>query len=71
MKHFSHEYREHLINEHKMISASIVRLTDPQHGAMQYARAHGHDAVAAAASNLKTRKVELEAQIDLLTEFLN
>lgn len=69
MKHFSDEYREKLQNEHKLVSASITHLTTS--GWPRFARAHGADVVTAAVSNLKVRKVELEAQIDVLTEFLD
>lgn len=68
MQYFSEEYREKLINEHKLISASISRLVEIEYA--KYARAHGADIVTLAVSNLKARKVELEAHIDVLTDFL-
>jgi hypothetical protein len=68
MKHFSEEYMQSLINEHKLVSASVTQLLETRY--QWYARQHGADVVAAAASNLRIRKVELEAQIDLLDEFL-
>lgn len=68
MKHFSEEYRDKLINEHKLVSASINRLTTTDYP--RQARAHGADTIHAAVQNLKAKKVELEAQIDVLNEFL-
>lgn len=68
MKHFSEEYLQTLVNEHKLISASISQMLEVSYS--RYARSHGADVVAAAASKLRTRKVELEAQIDVLTDFL-
>jgi len=68
MKQFSEEYRDKLINEHKLVSASINRLTTEDWP--RQARAHGADVCAAAVSNLKAKKVELEVQIDVLNEFL-
>ena len=67
MDYFSIEYRNKLINEHRLISTSVAHLS--QHAA-QKARVHGHDAVAAAINNQMAKKVELEGMIDVLTEFL-
>lgn len=66
MSYFSAEYREKLQQEHKLVSATITRLTVTDFP--RYARSHGADIVTAAVSNLKAKKVELEAQIDLLAE---
>ena len=68
MDHFSTEYLERLQNEHKLVATSITQLT--VHDYPRYARAHGVDPVAGAVSNLKAKKVELEAMIDVLAEFL-
>lgn len=68
MKQFSEEYRDKLINEHKLVSASITQITT--HEWNRYARAHGAEVASAAVSNLKARKVELEAQIDVINEYL-
>ena len=65
---FTAEHREKLQAEHKFVSATITRLTVTNF--KQYAQQHGPDIITAAASNLKARKVELEAQIDLIAEFL-
>lgn len=69
MQHFSEEFRQKLINEHRLVSASIARLGEIEYA--KYARAHGYDAAALALTNLKARKVELEVQIDVLTDFLH
>jgi len=69
MQQFSDEYRQKLINEHKLVSTSITRLTTTDWP--RQARQHGADVVGAAVSNLKAKKVELEAQIDVLSEFLD
>ena len=68
MKHFSEEYLTQLINEHKLVSASITALTVTDF--RKYVMNHNVDIVTAASSNLKARKVELEAMIDVLTDFL-
>lgn len=68
MKYFSEEYKEKLQNEHKLVAAAITRLTTVDYP--RQARSHGVDVVTAAVSNLKTRKLELEVQIDVLNEFL-
>jgi hypothetical protein len=69
MQHFSEEYRQSLINEHKLISVAIAQLVDTGYG--KYARTHGVDAVQGAASKMRIRKVELEAMIDVLTDFIH
>ena len=68
MQYFSEEYRQQLINEHKLISASIAQLSDI--GYARYARSHGVDTIIAALSQLKTKKVELEAMIDVINEYV-
>lgn len=70
MKQFSEEYLESLINEHKLVAASIIRLSDPASGAAVYARNHNHDTIVLAITQLRAKKVELEAKIDVLREFL-
>ena len=69
MQHFSQEFLEKLVNEHKLVSTSLTHLQG-QGSYNQKARQHGIDAVVLAVTNLKARKVELEAMIDVLTEFL-
>ncbi len=70
MKHFSTEYYEHLVNEHRLITACINHL-QTQGVAVQKARHHGQDAYALALTNMKAKRIELETQIDVLGEFLN
>lgn len=70
MQHFSAEYRDQLINEHKLVSATIAHLRTGGI-AHQKARAHGQDAYALALNNLSAKKVELEGMIDVLSEFLD
>lgn len=73
MNHFSQEFLDKLIAEHRLVSASILQLTSnhADGGYARYARAHGPDAVDQAKKNLYVRKVELEAQIDVLRDYLN
>lgn len=68
MKHFSPEYRDSLIAEHKLVSASIAHITD-NHG--KIIRNHSAAAVGGAVNNLLSRKIELEVMIDVLTDYLN
>ena len=69
MQHFSQEYLEKLIAEHKLVSASYAQLKTIHF--KRQIQTHGMLAVEEALSKLATRKVELEAYIDTLTEFLN
>ena len=66
MQHFSHEYLEKLIAEHRIVSATMNKLSTSQ----VYVRNHGA-AVASAIDNLKVKRIELEAMIDVLQEYLN
>lgn len=68
MQYFSEEYRDKLVNEHKLVSTAIVRITD---GYKQYAPHHTGDAIAAAHTSLRARKVELEVMIDVLNDHLH
>ena len=67
MEHFSQEFLDKLINEHKLVNASIHQLTDRY---KQYLQAHSSDALTAALTTLRGEKVVLEAKIDVLGEFL-
>lgn len=73
MNHFSQEFLDKLIAEHRLVSASILHLTGgtPNSAYTRFARAHGPDAVDQARKNLYAKKVELEAQIDVLKDYLN
>jgi hypothetical protein len=69
MQHFSHEYLEKLVAEHKLVSASIARLKGTDYSRQQ--RIHGGVAVDSALATMFSKRVELEAYIDTLTEYLN
>ena len=69
MQHFSQEYLEKLTAEHKLVSATITHITHNKYPI--FVRQHSVDVVTSAVSNLKTRKVELEGMIDILSEYLN
>jgi hypothetical protein len=73
MNHFSQEFLDKLIAEHRLISAAILQLSSKHSdsGYARYVRSHGVDAVDQARKNLYVRKVELEAQIDVLRDYLN
>jgi hypothetical protein len=68
MEYFSQEFLTKLINEHKLVNASIHQLTDRY---KQYLQAHSPDALTAALTSLRGKKVELEAKIDVVGQFLN
>jgi hypothetical protein len=68
MQYFSEEYLEKLINEHKLVQASINRI---QQRAQLYRRENQISILDQALVNFRVRKVELEVQIDELREFLN
>jgi len=67
MQHFSHEYLDKLIAEHRLVSATIGKLSSNT----VYARNHGAAVVSLAMDDLRKKKVELEATIDVLSEYLN
>ncbi len=52
-----------LTQQHRFVSACIAHLSS---SFPRYAREHGHDATAGAITSLKMRKVELEAQLEVL-----
>lgn len=67
MQHFSHEYLEKLIAEHRLVSATMNKLSSSP----VYVRNHGAQGVSIAVDNLKIKRIELEAMIDVLQEYLN
>ena len=67
MQHFSREYLEKLVAEHKLISASIAHIST---SGPRYCQRHENTTVSQAIQNLKVRKVELEGMIDVLSDFL-
>ena len=68
MEHFSNEYRDKLVAEHKLVSAAIAHMKAELPA---YSRRHEGAAINAALFNLNARKAELEAYIDVLTAYLN
>jgi hypothetical protein len=66
MQHFSHEYLDKLIAEHRLVSATILKLTNTP----MYARNHG-SIVGEAVADLRVKKIQLEGMIDVLQEYLN
>lgn len=69
MQHFSQEYLDKLIAEHKLVSASIGRLQGVDYS--RQTRSHGVMRVDNTLAAMATRKIELEAYIDTLNEHLN
>jgi hypothetical protein len=68
MSYFSEEYRNKLIQEHKLVVTTINRLTERY---KQYAVNNTGDAISVALTKLRGEKAEIEAKIDVLDEFLN
>jgi hypothetical protein len=68
MQHFSQEYVETLIAEHRMVSAAVALIKNEY---PKRTREHGALAVDAALGKMYARKVELEGYIDVLQEYLN
>ena len=69
MDHFSLEYKDKLVAEHRLISATIAHIGGSQYPRM--CQTHSQSTVLGALSNLKSRRVELEGMIDVLNEHLN
>jgi hypothetical protein len=68
MQKFSKEYLDDLIAEHRLVSASITHITQVQPA--KFYKTHGSDAVSLALQNLYAKKVQLEAMIDVLSEYI-
>lgn len=69
MQHFSEEYKDKLVAEHRLISAALLKIAGTDHPRL--CQQHGQSSVLGAISNLKSRRVELEGMIDVLNEHLN
>lgn len=69
MNLFSPEYMDQLVAEHKLVSVSIARLVDTDYA--RFAKTHGVMPVDNAVLELKSRKIQLEAMIDSLRDYLN
>ena len=67
MQHYSEEYLDKLVAEHRLVSATIVHI---QADWNRIARNHTGTAASSAVSNLLAKKVELEGMIDVLREYL-
>lgn len=67
MQHFSHDYRDKLVAEHRLISATMGQLQSKN----IYASNHGAAILAAAMDELRIKKVQLEGMIDVLNEYLD
>lgn len=70
METFSPEYLKNLQDEHKFTRATITELSSGKHIRM-YVNDNGVGAVDSALAILQAKKVELEAKINVLNEFLN
>lgn len=68
MNHYSQEYLDKLIAEHKLISTAYANLHS---SAQRFASQHGHDAVSSALSSMRVKRIELESQIEVLSDYLN
>lgn len=69
MEYLSREFLNQLVAEHKLVSAAIGQILHQQYNT--FSRNHGIPVVDAAVMNLKVKKLELEAKIDALSEYLN
>jgi hypothetical protein len=70
MEIFSHDYKDKLIAEHRLISAAIAHATQPNVFA-NAARTHSNDICVEAVKSLRVQKVQLEFKIDVLSEYLD
>jgi len=70
MELFSHDYKDKLVAEHRLVSAAIAHMSNP-HVFTNFARTHGNDVCVESLTNLRVQKVQLEAKIDVLSEFLD
>jgi len=69
MNLFSQDYLDQLIAEHKLVSVAIGRITERDYP--RFAKSHGVAAVDTAVLQLKSKKVQLEAMIDSLLEYIS
>jgi hypothetical protein len=67
MDHFSVEYRDKLVAEHRLVVAMLERASDKY---IYYRQRTSAPIVESVMLDLKTQKFELELRIDVLTEFL-
>lgn len=67
MDHFSVEYRDKLVAEHRLVVAMLDRASEKY---LYYRQRTSIPVIEAVMLDLKTKKFELELRIDVLTEFL-
>lgn len=67
MDHFSVEYRDKLVAEHRLVVAMLERASDKY---IYYKQRTNVPVIEGVMLDLKTKKFELELRIDVLTEFL-
>ena len=68
MDFFSNEYRNTLVDEHKLVSTAIAHVESKY---AQYSPHHPPQAIANAIASMRAKKVELEVKIDILSDYLN
>lgn len=71
MNIFTREYLDSLVAEHKLLTASLNRMTQSAAAASMYTNRYSTAVYDAARTNMVTRKLELEVKIDELMDFLN
>lgn len=71
MQIFTQEYKEALIAEHKLINASLLRMTSTAAISGMYANRQGLEIFNMTKNNLLSKKLELEIKIDELIDFLD
>jgi hypothetical protein len=67
MDHFSIEYRDKLVAEHRLVVAMLERATEKY---LYYRQRTTVPVIEGVMFDLKTQKFQLELRIDVLTEFL-
>lgn len=71
MNIFTQEYLDSLVAEHKLLTASLNRMTQNAANTSMYAGRYGATTFDAARTSMIARKLELEVKIDELMDFLN
>jgi len=68
MQYFSHEKLEQLVAEHKLLSATINHMTDRfAHFSQQHSAQIANESLI----KMRVRRAEIEAQIDVLGDYLS
>lgn len=71
MKFFTQEYLDSLVAEHKLITATLNRMTQNSANAAMYASRYGASAFDTTRTNMISKKLELEVKIDELMDYFN